>query len=82
MKYKRKVDTKMRDYGETDFEKKQIRVNPKKRDLLNTIIHEELHRQYPEKPEKWIQKKTEKKEKDLTIPRAIELLQRYKRGKK
>ena len=78
--FTRKVDTKMRHYGEVDFQKKQIRVNPKKRDLLNTIVHEELHKKHPVKSEKWIKKRTAKVESKLTIKKATKLLSRY--GKK
>jgi hypothetical protein len=81
MKYKRVVDTRMRDAGEIDFEKKLIRVNPRKREIVNTILHEELHRRYPKKNEKWIKKKAKEKESKLSIPATIKLLKKYKRGK-
>jgi hypothetical protein len=76
-KYKRIVDTRMHDAGEIDFEKKQIRVNPRKGDLINTIVHEELHRKYPDKPEKWIRKKSKKEEASLTIAGAVKLLKKF-----
>lgn len=78
MGYKRRVDKKMKDSGETDFNKKSIRVNPKKGGLLNTILHEELHRTNPNKPEKWVAKKAKTQEEKLTVPKAIKLLKRYK----
>ncbi len=77
MKYKRVQDRKMKDAGEINFEKRKIRVNPAKGDLLNTIIHEELHRRFPDKPEKWINKQAKKKEKELTVAKAIKLLHKY-----
>ena len=80
--YKRKVDRKMKDSGETDFEKKKIRVNPKKKDLLNTVIHEELHRKYPDKPEKWIKEKAAERESNISVREAIKLLKPYVKGKK
>ena len=67
----------MKDYGDTDFDNKEIRVNPKKRGLLNTIIHEELHRKHPDKPEKWIRKKAIEREKNLSVNDAIKLLKPY-----
>jgi len=83
--FTRKVDTKMRNYGEIDYQKKQIRVNPKKRDLLNTIVHEEEHRKHPKKTEKQTKKRTAKVESKLTIKKAIKLLSKYdkktKKGK-
>ena len=82
MPYKREVDRRMHDFGETDFETKKIRVNPRKGDLINTVIHEELHRKFPNKPEKWVQKKSKKKESELTISKAINLLKKYKRSRR
>lgn len=81
-KYTRKVDNKMRKFGEIDYEKKEIRINPKKGDLINTILHEENHRKDPKLSEKKIIKKTEKQEKNLGISNAIKLLKRYKPDKK
>jgi len=83
--YQRLVDRAMHDYGETDFDKKRIRVNPRKGDLINTIIHEELHVKYPDKSEKWIREKSKKKETTLTMADAVKLLKKYKnkpKGKK
>ena len=79
MPYKRKVDRRMHDCGEIDFEKKLIRVNPRKGGLLNTVLHEELHKQFPDKNEKWICKKAKERESKLTITKAIEILKKYKR---
>lgn len=79
-KPKRKVDRRMHDSGEMDFEKDAIRVNPRKGDLINTIVHEELHRKYPDKSERWIKNRSKKDEAELTISKAIKLLQKYKRN--
>jgi len=78
----RKVDRSMHDYGEMDYDKDTIRVNPRKGDLINTIVHEELHRKFPDKTEKWVQKKSKVKEAELTISQAIKLLQKYKRSRR
>ena len=75
--YKRKVDRRMHDFGDIDLEKKVIRVNPRKGDIVNTVIHEELHRRYPKKSEKWIKKKASQKEGSLTMGQAAELLKKY-----
>ena len=80
-KFKRIEDTHMRDAGEIDFEKKIIRVNPRKREIVNTIDHEELHKKYPKKTEKWIKKKAKEKESKLSISQTIKLLKKYKRTK-
>ena len=76
-KFKNKIDKKMRCAGETDYEKKLIRVNPRKRELLNTIIHENLHKKYPDKPETWIKKQSKVVESKLTPGRAVSLLKKF-----
>lgn len=74
-KYKYQIDNQMRAYGETDFEKKTIRINRKRHKsakvdrisakadgdehLGMTIYHEELHRKNPS----WTEKKVRKQEK-------------------
>jgi hypothetical protein len=65
--YKRKTDNKMRDYGDTDLEKKVIRVNKKKSrksgkrgEVLDTIVHEARHAKHPKEHEKTTRKKTKK----------------------
>ncbi|MCP3684119.1 MAG: hypothetical protein GY861_15670 [bacterium] len=75
--YERVVDRSMHDYGDCDFDKKRIRVNPRLGGLLNTIIHEELHAKYPDKSEKWIKDKSKKHEASLTIKDAQRLLKKY-----
>ena len=46
------VDNRMRDYGETDYERQIVRINralhrKHRVSLLDTLLHEELHVQYP-----------------------------------
>jgi len=77
--FKRKVDKKMRSYGDIDLEKKTIRINPKKGELLNTIVHEELHRKYPNKSERWVKKRSKKEEKSLSLGDAVKLIKKYQR---
>lgn len=76
-RWKHVIDTKMKDAGETDYEKKKIKVNPRKRELLNTIIHEELHKDHREMKEAQIRKKTKTKEAKLTPRKAIRLLEKF-----
>lgn len=78
-KWNRKIDKKMKFSGEIDFDKKTIRVNPRKKALVNTIIHEELHKQFPNKTEKWVYKKADEKEKKMGIQQQIRLLLKYKK---
>ena len=77
--YSRKVDKKMRDYGETDYSRGLIRINPRKGETINTIIHEELHRKYPDKGERWVKKRAKREETRTGIRGAIRLLERYDR---
>ena len=46
------VDNRMRDYGETNFERRVVRINRElhRKDgelLIDTLFHEELHRMFP-----------------------------------
>lgn len=73
MKYKIKVNNKMRSFGETDPKKKLIQINKKKAkstkkrgELLNTIVHEKIHAKSPKMKEKIVIKKTMKVMKKMT----------------
>jgi hypothetical protein len=74
-KWKWVTDNKMKGaYGETDFDKKTVKVNKKihknkkvkmgipKKDgtLLNTIVHEGLHVKHPKMTEKVVRKEARK----------------------
>lgn len=68
--YKRKVDNKMRSYGETDYKKKTVRINKskkknKKGDILDTIVHEKMHIKHPKMHERTIRKATKKAVKSM-----------------
>ena len=58
MKYKRKVDNKMRWSGDIDDKKGIIRINKSKGDVLDTIVHEETHRKHPKMHEKTVREET------------------------
>lgn len=81
-KYKRTVDRGMHNYGEIDYENKVIRVNPRKGQLLNTIIHEELHRQHDGWTEKKVRKVAKKKELSLTMAAAAKLIGKFRKKRK
>jgi len=81
-KVTRKVDRRMHDSGEFDTKKLSIRVNPRKGDLINTIIHEELHRKKPNLTEKQVRKKAKKEESMITINQAVKLLEKYERKRR
>lgn len=52
----RTVDSKMKWYGETDLDKKVIRINKKKAkkpgELIDSIVHETYHKDHPGASEK------------------------------
>ena len=61
--YRYKIANKMKADGEIDYDKKLIRVNkPRskkhKGGILDTIVHEEMHRLHPRMSEKRVRKKT------------------------
>ena len=93
MKWKRKVDNKLKGaFGETDFDKKVIRINKKRhisskawsstpkrdRTLINTIAHEEGHRLHPRMLEKNIRKLARKQVISMTSRQKQKLYNRYK----
>jgi len=82
MGYKRKVDRSMHDYGEIDYENQVIRVDPRKGELLNTIIHEELHRVHPDWTETKVRKASNKKETSLTMAEAAKLIGKFRKKRK
>ncbi|MFA6385947.1 MAG: hypothetical protein WCW29_04350 [Candidatus Paceibacterota bacterium] len=78
MLWKRKIDKKMKSHGDIDYEKQLIRVNPVKGDLIDTIYHEELHKKYPDKPEKWIRKESRRMARKATKDQVIKMIKKYK----
>jgi predicted SprT family Zn-dependent metalloprotease len=71
--YKVVKDNKMRWQGDTDLDKKIIRINPKKSKkksgkggVIDTIVHELYHADHPKATEKKTYKETPKKVKKLT----------------
>ena len=76
-KWTRKVDKKMKSYGDIDYDNRIIRINPSKGDAIDTALHEELHRKYPNKSEKWIRKKAKEQNKKFSIKKKVKLLLKY-----
>ena len=68
--WNRRVDNKMRAYGETNYKKRTIRVNKKKskktRELLDSIIHEELHARHPRMHERTVRGRARTKAKRMS----------------
>jgi len=67
----------MRTFGDINYEKKKIRINPKKGDVIDSIIHENLHKTYPNMTEKQIKNKAAQKNKELSLRKKIQLLKEY-----
>lgn len=73
----------MRWYGDIDDKTKIIRVNKskkknKKGDIINTIVHEELHRVHPKMWEKTIDKKVIRSLQGLNQRAKNKLYSKYK----
>lgn len=77
--FTRTVNRGMKYFGDIDYAKRRIRVNPSKGDLLNTIMHEEIHSKHPGKKEKTVRKEAGVAERKLTIDSAISNLLKFKR---
>ena len=76
------IDTKIPVYGSTNYGDEEIRINPKKGDVVNTIIHEKLHANYPNMPHDDVYKNAAKIESKMTLPEmAKELLEVHERSK-
>ena len=75
--WKKSIDNKMRTFGDINYEKKKIRINPKKGDVIDSIIHENLHKTYPNMTEKQIKNKAAQKNKELSLRKKIQLLKEY-----
>jgi hypothetical protein len=81
------VDDRMRDYGETDYERRIVRINcalhrKHRVSLLDTLLHEELHVQYPFLSERMVCELTSAGLRRLTArdkARLYARLRRYKR---
>ena len=76
-KWKKSVDNRMRSFGDIDYEKKKIRINPKKGDVIDTVLHEWAHQQFPNKTEKQVKKIALEKNKELSLRKKVELLKEY-----
>jgi len=82
----------MKVHGRTDFEKKLIEINKKaskkfikdgitsKQDstIINTIVHEDLHRKHPKMLEKTVRKKAKQIVKRLSTKKKQRLRARFK----
>lgn len=72
--YKYQINKRIRWYGTCDYDNQVITINPAKGDVINTIIHEDLHRKHPSWNEKRVIDETKKVETRLTIKQSRDLL--------
>ena len=89
-KWTRVVNNKMKGLdGETDYNKKQIIINKKKsktdkgfakkdRTVINSIVHEEMHRIHPKMTEKRVRKNTRTKVAHMSSKVKKKMYSRYK----
>jgi len=79
--YKTVVDKKLPHYGESDLEKKVLKVNPKKGEVVNTMIHEKLHMAHPKMSEKEARKMSDKMEREMSIKKQAEMMKKLSKAK-
>ena len=72
----------MHAYGDIDEKKKVMRVNPKKGDAINTIIHEKMHQAHPDWTEKKVRKEALKKEGSMSLDAQAKVIKDYIRKTK
>ena len=75
--WRRRLKKRIRSAGDIDYKEKEIQINPNKGNVVNSILHEEVHKQYPNLTEKATRKKARAKEKKLTTPKARKLVKKY-----
>ena len=81
MNYTVEIDNKMHAMGEYD-EQGHIKLNLKKGDVVNTVIHEKLHANHPNMTEKEVYKKSDEIESKMSLREmAHELLEADARSK-
>jgi hypothetical protein len=61
-------------FGETRFDEEKIVINPKRGDVVNTIIHERIHEKNPEMSEREVIKKSGEVEASLSLRESANLL--------
>ncbi len=83
--YRVKVDNKMRAFGETDDEKREMKINKKKslkaggkKELADTLYHEKYHVSHPKALEKTTYNKTAKYIKKLKAKKYAKKIRHYK----
>lgn len=80
-KWKRVVDNKMRSQGDIDLDNRVIRVNKQKSkaksSVIDTIVHEEMHRVHPQIHEKNIRRLTSQRVSKMSYAQRQRLYSKY-----
>lgn len=75
--YTYQEDRKMKNFGDIDDNKKIIRINSSKSGkggVIDTILHEEIHRMYPDMTEMEVRKMAQEKIKKMSLQAQRNLL--------
>ena len=67
-------DRKLPVYGRTDYDARMIKINPRKGDVVNTIIHEKLHADYPDMPHDEVYRRAGEIESKMNLKQMGDLL--------
>ncbi len=62
------INSNMKNYGDHNAETDHIRINPKKGDVVNTIIHERLHHDFPNMAHDKVYENASKIESKMSLP--------------
>ncbi len=62
------VTTRIPPYGDMNMRNGHIRINPKRGDVVNTIIHEKLHHNFPDMEHDKVYANAAKIESKMTLP--------------
>lgn len=72
--YHVEVNNRIPYYGDCNYTEERIRINTKKGDVVNTIIHENLHAHHPELSEEQVIKRSARVEGKMSLTEAATLL--------
>ena len=72
--FKMEEDTKLGNYGQTDYENQKISINPRAGDVVNTIIHEKLHADNPDMPHEEVYRKAYEMESEMSVRDMADML--------
>ena len=73
--YSLEEDRSIGSYGETNYADQTVTINPGMGDVVNTIIHEKLHVQYPDMPHDEVYRKAFEIESSMGIKEMGDMLQ-------